>query len=154
MALQRNGTLLLLVLLGLAFTTGCGELEGFLDSLPAEGEIQGESFRFQSGTAERTTSGYTLTLSNSRDFTCSVTPSGQYLTVVAVDIQNEGRVDAPGNVTFNQRNDEFGGLPLGATSGFVSIDRIDNEFQEIEGYIDAQGDESAVRGDFLVPICP
>lgn len=134
--------------------SGCGELDDILEVPRAAGSIHGEVFSFQSGTAEATSSGYTLTLTDSSSYGCDRTPASSYLTVVAVDISEVGRISAVGNVTFNRMDSEVGALPEGATSGSVSIDRIDEEALVIEGYIDVFNAESNVQGDFAVPICP
>ena len=145
---------------GCLVVTGCGELDSLigengLGETRVSGLVYGESYDFVSGTAEASGGVYTLTLSDSWSYDCRSTPSGRYLTIVMSGVNSEGTVPAAGNMTFNQIDQGIGAIPEGATGGSLTIDLLDEEeFGVIEGYIDARGESSDVRGSFSVPICP
>ena len=88
---------LLALLCSLACIEG-GPSTGGLSSV--EGTVQGESFQMYSGTAERLSTGYAVTLADSFDYGCVSTPSGGYLQVTFVT-SGVGTIDAEGNVTFS-----------------------------------------------------
>ena len=158
MSLRARSTGILLGA-GCFLLLGCGELDGLIGEngfgeTRVSGLVYGESYDFVSGTAEASGGVYTLTLSDSWSYDCRSTPSGRYLTIVVAGVTTEGTISAAGNVTFNQIEEGFGSIPEGATAGSLTIDRLDEEESGmIEGYIDARGESSEVRGSFSVPIC-
>ncbi len=116
------------------------------------GQVRGEAFTGLGGVAEGASGRYFLTLTDSAEFDCFNTPTGDYLTVVLGQVDGEGEYPAPGNVSFTSSTDSFGDTEE-AVSGTVTVDVVDLDAGSISGRIDASGSNSSVSGEFLVPIC-
>ena len=140
---------LLALLCSLACIEG-GPSTGGLSSV--EGTVQGEPFQMYSGTAERLSTGYAVTLADSFDYGCVSTPSGGYLQVTFVT-SGVGTIDAEGNVTFSSVTPSSS-PSTPADAGLVTIDTIDETASSLTGSIRASNSDSDVSGSFEVEICP
>lgn len=136
-------------LCALGCLTEGGGGEGMVD---VRGQVQGSPFGGASGVADGIGGEYVITLSSEPGYTCSATPSGDYLTVVLGQIDGPGTYPAAGNVSFNLIEGQST-FTEAATSGSITIEEVDESQGFIRGSLSASGPQSQISGSFDVSIC-